>query len=88
MNFKEQKEYIKTHKKIDGLKFNNPKEITAMIDLLNAEKDKWLDDLLQDTIHENVYNIFHRPIPQEEVLQELERRRKREISTYLQKGNE
>ena len=48
MNFKEQKEYIKKNKKIDGHRFNKATEITTMIDFLNEEKrvkeEKWAED--------------------------------------------
>jgi hypothetical protein len=85
MDFSEKRKYIKTHKKIDAQRFDyKVKEITSIIDLLNAEKDKWLDDLLQDVIHENIYSLGKKPIPEKDVLEELNRRKKRQISTYLQ----
>jgi hypothetical protein len=82
MKFAEQKEYIKTHKKIDPSKFNSVSEITQIIDLLNNEKDKYLEDLVKDIADENVkYGI----IPVEQVKKELERRKKTHIANYLHK---
>jgi hypothetical protein len=82
MEFKDQKEYIKTHKKIDPSKFNTVGEITQIIDLLNNEKDKYLEDLVKDIADENVkYGV----IPVEQVKKELERRKKTHITNYLHK---
>ena len=82
MNFKEQREYVKTHKKIDPSHFNTVGEITQMIDLLNNEKDSYLEDLIKDIAEENVkYGV----IPVEQVKKELERRKKTHIANYLHK---
>ena len=80
MEFKEKVEYIKTHKNIDPSKFNTVGEITQIIDMLNAEKDKYLDDLLKDTVSETV--SYGGAIPQKVVLQELEHRKKKHIANY------
>lgn len=80
MEFKDQKEYIRTHDKIDASKFNSVSEITQIIDLLNNEKDKYLEDLIKDIAEENVkYGV----IPVEQVKKELERRKKTHIANYL-----
>ena len=42
---KEQKEYIQKNKKIDGHKFNKVSDITNMIDLLNNEREKEMEEL-------------------------------------------
>jgi hypothetical protein len=79
--FEEKKEYIRTHKKIDPSKFNSIGEITQILDLLNAEKDAYLDTLIKDIAEENVkYGV----IPQKYILEELDRRKKRHISSYLE----
>jgi hypothetical protein len=79
MEFKDQREYIKNHKKIDPSKFDKVSDITAIIDMLNNEKDQYLEDLIKDIAEENVkYGV----IPVEQVKKELERRRKTHISNY------
>jgi disulfide oxidoreductase YuzD len=82
VEFKDQREYIKTHKKIDATKFNKVSDITNIIDMMNNEKDKYLEDLIRDIAEENVrYGV----IPVEQVEKELERRKKTHISNYLHK---
>ena len=82
MDFKNQKEYIKTHKKIDASKFNSVSDITTMIDLLNNEKDKYLEDLIGDIAEEQSKSGV---IPVEQVKKELERRKKTHIANYLKR---
>jgi len=82
MEFKDQKEYIKNHKKIDPSKFNTVGEITQIIDLLNNEKDEYLEDLIKDIADEqSKFGV----IPMEQVKKELERRKKTHIANYLHK---
>jgi hypothetical protein len=82
MEFKDQKEYIKTHSKIDPSHFNKVSDITMMIDLLNKEKDKYLEDLVGDIADENSkYGV----IPVEHIEKELDRRKKRHIANYLKR---
>jgi hypothetical protein len=57
-------------------------EITQIIDLLNNEKDKYLEDLIRDIADEqSKFGV----IPIEQVKKELERRKKTHISNYLHK---
>ena len=82
MRFEDQKEYIKTHKKIDPSHFNTVGEITQIIDLLNNEKDKYLEDLIGDIAEEQSKSGV---IPVEQVKKELERRKKTHIANYLKR---
>lgn len=51
MTFEEKKEYVKTNKKLDIVKFDSVKEVVNMIDLLNKEIDDKKEKNSQEDIH-------------------------------------
>jgi len=52
MTFKEQKEYIEKHKKIDMRHFRNVTEITQMLDFLNQQREDKLNQHAEREITE------------------------------------
>jgi hypothetical protein len=51
MNFKEQREYIEKNKRIDGHKFDKATDITMMIDFLNNERERKMNENAEEEIH-------------------------------------